>query len=78
MLATLRINPVGLAKIRRLTQTSLDREFAEKIRVDPGTVSRVLTGKAAPGPKFIAGCVEAFGSDCFTDLFDVVPDDDAA
>lgn len=78
MLATLRINPVGLAKIRRLTQTSLDREFAEKIHVDPGTVSRVLTGKAAPGPKFIAGCVEAFGSDCFTDLFDVVPDDDAA
>ena len=78
MLATLRINPSGLAKIRRLTGTSLDREFAEKIHVDPGTVSRVLTGKAAPGPKFIAGCIEAFGSDCFTDVFDVVSEDDAA
>ncbi|MDV6309945.1 helix-turn-helix domain-containing protein [Gordonia amicalis] len=78
MLATLRVNSSGLAKIRRLTGTTLDREFAEKICVDPGTVSRVLTGKAAPGPKFIAGCVEAFGSDCFTDLFDVVPEGDAA
>lgn len=77
MLATLRLNPVGLAKIRRLTGTSLDREFAEKIHVDPGTVSRVLTGKSAPGPRFIAGCVEAFGGDCFTDLFDVVPDDES-
>lgn len=78
MLATLRLNPVGLAKIRRLTSTNLDREFAEKIHVDPGTVSRVLTGKSAPGPRFIAGCIEAFGGDCFTDLFDVVPDNDAA
>lgn len=78
MLATLKLNPTGLAKIRRLTSTSLDREFAEKIHVDPGTVSRVLTGKAAPGPKFIAGCIEAFGGDCFTDLFDVVPDDEGA
>lgn len=77
MLATLRLNPVGLAKIRRLTGTSLDREFAEKIHVDPGTVSRVLTGKSAPGPRFIAGCVEAFGGDCFTDLFDVIPDDES-
>ena len=76
MLATLALNPQGLAKIRRLTGTSKDREFAERIHVDPGTVSRVLTGKSAPGPKFIAGCVEAFGGDCFTDLFDVVPDDE--
>ena len=78
MLATLKLNAVGLAKIRRLTGTAKDREFAEKIRVDPGTVSRVLTGKSSPGPRFIAGCVEAFGSDCFTDLFDVVPDDESA
>lgn len=78
MLSTLQINPVGLAKIRRLTKTDLDWKFAEAIQVNPATVSRVLTGKAAPGPKFIAGCVEAFGGDCFADLFTVVPDDDAA
>ena len=78
MLATLKLNPVGLAKIRRLTGLKHDRDFAERISVDPGTVSRVLTGKNAPGPRFIAGCVEAFGGDCFSDLFDVVPDDSAA
>lgn len=76
MLATLKLNPQGLGKIRRLTGTTTDREFAERIHVDPGTVSRVLTGKSAPGPRFIAGCVEAFGGDCFTDLFVVVPDDE--
>lgn len=76
MLATLALNPAGLAKIRRLTKTDKDRDFAELIHVDPGTVSRVLTGKSAPGPRFIAGCVEAFGGDCFTDLFVVIPSDD--
>ncbi|MCP2163110.1 helix-turn-helix domain-containing protein [Williamsia serinedens] len=74
MLATLSLNTDGLAKIRRLTGTTKDYEFAQKIQVDPGTVSRVLSGKAGPGPRFIAGCVEAFGADCFTDLFDVVSD----
>lgn len=77
MLATLKLNPVGVIKIRRLTGTTKDKDFAEVIHVDPGTVSRVLTGKSAPGPKFIAGCIEAFGGDCFTDLFVVVPDDEA-
>lgn len=78
MLATLRINPPGLTKIRRLTGLDQDFAFAERINVDKATVSRVLTGKSAPGPRFIAGCIEAFGGDCFGDLFDVVPDDNAA
>ncbi|WP_276113054.1 helix-turn-helix transcriptional regulator [Gordonia sp. N1V] len=78
VLATLRLNQPGLSKIRRLTGLDKDYAFAERIRVDSGTVSRVLTGKSAPGPRFIAGCIEAFGSDCFTDLFDVIPDDTAA
>lgn len=76
MLATLEINRPGLAKIRRLAGIEHDRQFATRIHVDATTVSRVLTGKSAPGPKFIAGCVEAFGADCFTDLFVVVPDDE--
>lgn len=77
MLATLEINRPGLAKVRRLANIEFDHQFASRIKVDPGTVSRVLTGKSAPGPRFIAGCVEAFGADCFTDLFNVVPDDEA-
>lgn len=76
MLATLKLNPPGLAKIRRLAGLKHDHELASRIHVDATTVSRVLTGKSAPGPRFIAGCIEAFGADCFTDLFDVVPDDE--
>lgn len=76
MLATLQLNKQGLAKIRRLAGIEHDHQLATRIKVDATTVSRVLTGKSAPGPRFIAGCVEAFGADCFTDLFNVVPDDE--
>lgn len=76
MLATLEVNRPGLAKIRRLAGIERDHQFASRIHVDATTVSRVLTGKSAPGPKFIAGCIEAFGADCFTDLFVVIPSDD--
>ncbi|UXE04516.1 Cro protein [Mycobacterium phage Aubs] len=75
-MATLQINRPGLAKVRRLAGLQYDHELAERINVDATTVSRVLTGKSAPGPRFIAGCVEAFGADCFTDIFLIVPDGD--
>ena len=76
MLATLQLNKQGLAKIRRLAGIEHDHQLASRINVDATTASRVLTGKSAPGARFIAGCVEAFGADCFTDLFTVVPDDE--
>jgi transcriptional regulator with XRE-family HTH domain len=75
VLATLELNHAGMKKIRRLAGLVHDHQLATTINVDATTVSRVLTGKSAPGPRFIAGCVEAFGADCFTDLFNVVPDD---
>ena len=75
-MASIEVNKPGLAKVRRLAGLGLDHEFAARISVDATTVSRVLTGKSAPGARFIAGCVEAFGADCFTDLFVVVPDDE--
>lgn len=78
MLATLKLNPAGMKKIRRLAGIDLDHQLATRINVDATTVSRVLTGKSAPGPRFIAGCIEAFGADCFSDLFVVVPDDEEA
>lgn len=77
MLATIGLNKPGLAKIKRLAGIKHDVDLAERIKVDPGTVSRVVTGRNAPGPRFIAGCIEAFGADCFTDLFVVVPDDES-
>lgn len=75
MLATLALRPEGLKKIRRLAQIHTDKELALRIGIDPGQLSRVLTGKSAPGPRFIAGCIDAFGSDCFEDLFLVVAED---
>jgi transcriptional regulator with XRE-family HTH domain len=65
-----------LAKFRRLKDVTIDSDFASRIGVNPSQVSRVLTGKAAPGTRFIAGVLELFGVDTFADLFSVVPDDD--
>lgn len=50
-MATLTINKEGMevAQAGRTLQA-----FAEDIGVDQGTISRVLNGKAAPGPKLIA------------------------
>lgn len=78
MLATIALNKPGLAKIKRLSGIKHDAQLAERINVDAGTVSRVVTGRSAPGPRFIAGCIEAFGADCFTDLFIVIPDGEVA
>lgn len=78
MLATLALKPEGLSKIRKLARIETDKQLAEMIGMDAATVSRVLTGKAAPGPKFIAGLIGAFGTEWFSDLFAVVPDDEAA
>jgi hypothetical protein len=72
--ATLALRPEGLAKLRRVAKIQTDKEFADCIRIDPGQLSRVLTNKSAPGPRFIAGCIEFFGGDCFEDLFAVIPD----
>ena len=78
VLSTLELRPEGLAKIRKLARINTDRQLAELIGMDAATVSRVLTGKAAPGPKFIAGLIGAFGPGFFTDLFAGIPGDDAA
>lgn len=76
MLASLALRTDGLNKIRKLANITTDRELAERIGMDAATVSRVLTGKAAPGPRFIAGLIDAFGTEWFSDLFVVVPDDE--
>ncbi len=77
-MATLTLNRPGLEKVRRLAKINHDHEFAARIEVDATTVSRVLTGKSDPGAKFIAGCIAAFGADCFNDLFLVAPEGDVA
>lgn len=69
-----------LLKFRRIAGQGLevDATFARRIGMNPGQVSRILHGKSAIGTRFIAGCLELFGVECFADLFTVEPDDNGA
>ena len=73
-----------LSKFRRIAAKNgdptinVDAAFAERIGVNAGQVSRVLGNKSAPGTRFIAGCLDVFGVECFADLFAIEPDDDAS
>lgn len=75
MLATLALKLDGLAKVRKLAGIDTDVELARRAGIDAGNLSRVLSGKAAPGPKFVAGLMDTFGTEWFADLFEVVPAD---
>lgn len=74
--ATLRLNKSRLATYRRLAKIETDGQLAESIGVHPATVSRILHGTQAPGPRFIAGLVVLFGAELFGELFEVVGDND--
>lgn len=74
MTATLRLRTEQVAKYRSLAGLATDRALAERMDFDAGNLSRVLAGKQAPGPKFIAALVAAFPGLDLDDLFEVVPD----
>lgn len=78
--ATLVLRKDQLTKFRRIKGQGLevDATFADRIGVNPGQVSRVLKNKSAPGTRFIAGCLDLFGVECFADLFAVEPDDNGS
>lgn len=56
-MATLRINEDHLAEVQAFRTT---QQFAASIKMDPSTVSRVLNGKAEPGPRFIAALLTSY------------------
>ena len=72
MVATLKLRTEQLAKYRTLAGLKTDRALAARMGFDPGNLSRVLAGKQAPGPKFIAAIVSAFPGMGLDDLFEVV------
>lgn len=74
---TLAINLQGVERLKKRAKATTDRDFARVIGVDQAQMSRVLAGKAVPGPRFIAGAVRAFGWHALKELFIVVPVDDA-
>ena len=69
---SLKIDQDGLARLRKQLGSPTNDALARKMKVDSATVSRVLSGKSAPGTRFIAGALLAFGTAWFSDLFQVV------
>ena len=77
MSATLRLRADQLAKLRKLAGLQTNASLAERMNYDAGNLSRVLAGKQAPGPKFIAALVAAFPGFDLDDLFEVTEKDAA-
>lgn len=73
MSVTLRLRSDQLVKLRTLAGITTDNALAERMRMDPATVSRVLRGKQTPGPRFMAALVDCFPGWDLDDLFEVVP-----
>lgn len=72
MTATLRLRTDQLKKIRGWVGLKTDAALAARMGMDAGNLSRVLTGKQEPGPKFIAALCTALDAE-IADLFEVVP-----
>lgn len=69
---TLRMNPQGIDKLRQLGLCTSDSHLARSLHVSAATVSRLRDGSQEPGPRVIAGAIQAFGHSMFFELFKVV------
>ncbi|MDJ1113203.1 hypothetical protein [Microbacterium dauci] len=75
-MATLTIDSKRFQELRDEHGLDTVQSLASALHVDKGTASRVLTGKAAPGPRFISSVLLTFPVK-FEDVFTVVGEDDA-
>jgi transcriptional regulator with XRE-family HTH domain len=66
------VNRDGFDRMVRQLGIESDRELARRMSMDVSTVSRVRSGKAAPGRRFIAAALKLFGTGWFNALFQVV------
>lgn len=71
-MATLTIDQDGLERLKKQIGDPTNEALARKMKISSATVSRVLSGKSAPGTNFIAGAMLAFGSAWVSELFKVV------
>lgn len=71
VVANLRLKTEQLAKIRRWKGLTTDTAMAQAMGTDPGNLSRVLSGKQQPGPRFIASLCFALDAE-LDDLFEAV------
>lgn len=75
-LPTLVIRPDGPQNIRKHCGVGRDLDLAEHIGLHRAQISRVLSGKHAPGNRFIAGVIDRCGLKfAFEKVFEIVPDE---
>lgn len=74
MNATLRLRKDELAKHRERAGLTTELRLAVAMGASQGTVNKVITGKANPGPEFIASLISALNGDVtFYDIWEIVP-----
>jgi DNA-binding XRE family transcriptional regulator len=72
---TLGIDDDGLKRLRRAyAGIDTDKLLAQSIDMSTPTVNRVINGRYAPGPRFIASIWKVFGAQWVTEVFKVVED----
>lgn len=71
IMATLKLREDKFNALRRLAGLTTDAKLADRLGVDATTVYRVLNGKTEMSARFIAGIVDIFGVELFSDLFEV-------
>lgn len=76
MVATLRLKTEMVGKIRGWKGLKTDAALADAMGINAGNLSRVLSGKQQPGPKFIASLCSALEAE-LDDLFEVLVEDAA-
>lgn len=76
MAAKIRLRTGQYRKYVSLKGLTTQAAQAAALGVSEPTVGRVVTGKTGPGEQFIAGCLAAFPELDFSDLFEVVTDDE--
>src|SRR5690606_30117720 len=75
MVAKLRLKTETLNVYRRLAGLKTDAALAARMGVDPGNLSRILSGKQHPRAGFIARLCEVFEAR-IEELWEVVPGDE--
>ena len=70
-MSTLAVDSNEIDKLRKSQGYETDQDLAAALGINKGTLSRVLKGKSAPGPRFISSVLRLFPVK-FEDVFQVI------
>jgi hypothetical protein len=66
------VNRAGFLRLGHRIGIESERDLARRMGMNHATVSRALSGQAAPGRRFIAASLKLFGHGWFGELFTVI------